>query len=82
MNRAAGWYPDEKMAGTQRYWDGTAWTENVAPISAAPPQPKAPGPYDGMSKGRMIALAIAAVLILFLIVANLGPEGGDFGLSL
>lgn len=27
-----GWYPDSQMAGTQRYWDGARWTEQVAPM--------------------------------------------------
>lgn len=27
----AGWYPDPKMSGTQRYWDGTEWSDHVAP---------------------------------------------------
>lgn len=34
----AGWYP--QTDGSQRYWDGTAWTAHTAP--AAPP---APDPY-------------------------------------
>jgi hypothetical protein len=25
----AGWYPDPSQNGRQRYWDGTAWTEQV-----------------------------------------------------
>lgn len=28
----AGWYPDPSMSGTQRYWNGTAWTEHAAPL--------------------------------------------------
>ena len=28
----AGWYPDPKMAQTQRYWDGEKWGDNVAPM--------------------------------------------------
>lgn len=31
----AGWYPDPKNPGQQRYWDGSAWTSNFAPGSAA-----------------------------------------------
>ncbi len=27
---AAGWYPDPERLGGQRYWNGTAWTENRA----------------------------------------------------
>jgi len=41
----AGWYSDPTGRADQRYWDGTAWTENVSragvqgtePITAAPP---------------------------------------------
>lgn len=27
---AAGWYPDPRAPGVQRYWNGQAWTESVA----------------------------------------------------
>ena len=27
-----GWYPDPEMVGTQRYWDGSQWTEHRAPM--------------------------------------------------
>lgn len=30
---APGWYPDPNMAGTQRYWDGNAWSEHAAPLA-------------------------------------------------
>lgn len=33
---APGWYPDPKMVGTQRYWDGERWTDNAAPLTAPP----------------------------------------------
>jgi hypothetical protein len=26
---AAGWYPDPSIPGTQRYWDGTKWTDQT-----------------------------------------------------
>lgn len=29
----AGWYPDPGQPETQRYWDGTAWTEQRAPLA-------------------------------------------------
>lgn len=33
----AGWYPDPENPAQQRYWDGAAWTQSVAPVT--PPQP-------------------------------------------
>lgn len=37
----AGWYPDPTMADTQRYWDGSAWTDHRAPATpAAAPAPR------------------------------------------
>jgi hypothetical protein len=38
----AGWYPDTTKPGQQRYWDGKAWTEHVAPL--APTAPAGSGP--------------------------------------
>ncbi len=32
----AGWYPDQNMAGTERYWDGQRWTEHVQPVTPKP----------------------------------------------
>ena len=47
----AGWYPDTTKPGQQRYWDGNAWTDHVAPLTptapaapAAPPAAAAPTP--------------------------------------
>ncbi len=44
----AGWYPDPTAPGTERYWDGTAWTDHSRPISVAPPAPPPapPSPYS------------------------------------
>lgn len=43
---SAGWYPDPADANRRRYWDGTGWTEHVAPgVSAAWGAPASrPGP--------------------------------------
>jgi len=35
MSTPAGWYPQDD--GQQRYWDGTQWTEHIAPGAAAGP---------------------------------------------
>jgi len=36
---AAGWYLDPGNTALQRYWDGAAWTEHVAPVAAPPATP-------------------------------------------
>jgi uncharacterized RDD family membrane protein YckC len=43
----AGWYPDPEQPGQQRYWDGTSWTENRAPIVPADAPVGAPPPPAG-----------------------------------
>jgi hypothetical protein len=32
----AGWYPDPDQVQTQRFWDGTDWTEQRAPLGDRP----------------------------------------------
>ncbi len=32
-NTPAGWYPDPDQAQTQRYWDGSEWTDQRAPLA-------------------------------------------------
>ena len=34
---APGWYTDREQHGTQRYWDGSEWTENRSPAAGAVP---------------------------------------------
>ena len=52
----AGWYPDPSRAGYQRYWDGTAWTHQAAPLG--PTLPRAPG------RGRRIAIGVLLTAVL------------------
>lgn len=40
---APGWFPDAKIPGQLRWWDGNAWTEHVH-VQAAPPAPPAGQP--------------------------------------
>ena len=41
---AAGWYADPSGTGGTRWWDGTAWTQNVQPPAPATPPPPPPQP--------------------------------------
>lgn len=42
----AGWFADPQSPGTERYWDGTAWTDQTRPLAPTPaaPAPQAPAP--------------------------------------
>ncbi|MBO9579157.1 MAG: DUF2510 domain-containing protein, partial [Microbacteriaceae bacterium] len=47
----AGWYPDSTQ-GQERYWDGSAWTDQLRP--AAPAAPSAPAPRTPSAFGGAI----------------------------
>jgi hypothetical protein len=49
----AGWYPHPSMAGTQRYWDGSKWTDHTAPVAVA----------TGPSEALIVLGYITAVLM-------------------
>jgi hypothetical protein len=51
----AGWYPDPNDPSTQRYWDGSQWTENRAPARAAAP---------ASTNGKAIASLVLGILWL------------------
>ncbi|MFE2091271.1 DUF2510 domain-containing protein [Streptomyces sp. NPDC059460] len=65
-----GWYPDAAAPGTDRWWDGTAWTAHTRPDTAAPQQP-VPPPYtshgssgDGGGGTRAVAVALAGLVVV------------------
>jgi hypothetical protein len=59
---AAGWYPDSQMAGTQRYWDGSSWTDHVAPLPAQAPHAAASGAPGGDSGNLTTVGVVLAIL--------------------
>lgn len=59
----AGWYPHPSMAGTLGYWDGTHWTEQVAPAQ----QTAASAPVTDVN---------GALLVLGYVLAVAFPIGG------
>ena len=86
-----GWYPDPHNGTQQRYWDGAAWTQNVAPLTPTtpPPQPSqqpqyVPSPPPKNNRGCIIALVVVAVLLVlgvagfFAAVYVIGNEADDF----
>ncbi|MFD4943281.1 DUF2510 domain-containing protein [Streptomyces sp. NPDC058409] len=70
-----GWYPDAATPGTERWWDGTAWTAHTRPITSVPqqfgpPEPVANAYGDGSGSAatgggtRIVALAVAALVVV------------------
>ncbi|MEW1628062.1 DUF2510 domain-containing protein [Streptomyces sp. NPDC089173] len=75
-----GWYPDAGTPGTDRWWDGTAWTAHTRPSAAVaphdpahqpyvpqafgPPVPPAPPLSRGGSRTRVLAIALSGLLVL------------------
>lgn len=59
----AGWYPDPDQPQTQRYWTGSEWTDQRAPM--------APKPEDRAS-GVLLFVSYAAAFLLPLIGFILG----------
>lgn len=47
-----GWYPDPSGAPTQRYFDGTKWTDQLAPLTT-PLQAQLPPPKSAAAAGLL-----------------------------
>ena len=81
----AGWYPDPNDPYTQRYWDGTQWTENRSPIAAVQQKPPTNGQaIASMVLGILVICGIGSVLALVFgyqakreIEASGGTQGGE-----
>ena len=58
---APGWYPDPEVAGGQRYWDGTQWTEHKA--GAAPVAPGGPVIVDANARQWALFAHLSALLL-------------------
>ncbi|CAN5528071.1 hypothetical protein BH09ACT4_BH09ACT4_13740 [soil metagenome] len=60
-----GWYPDANAPGGQRWWDGTQWTEHVAPQAyQMGAEAKAP---DGTKTGTVWIWLVALLPLLSLV---------------
>ncbi|PKQ25066.1 MAG: hypothetical protein CVT64_11565 [Actinobacteria bacterium HGW-Actinobacteria-4] len=74
----AGWYNDPSDPTLQRYWDGAAWTQQVAPLtptSLAGPEAQAavepPSPAAGLRPGVVVGLVVGSIVALVLVIAAL-----------
>lgn len=73
----AGWYPDENMAGTLRYWDGDAWTDEVRPAES-PARPSGHASTETASSGDrlptwakvLIGVAVAGILYVLVVAVT------------
>ncbi|MEE1771121.1 DUF2510 domain-containing protein [Streptomyces sp. JV185] len=68
-----GWYPDAAAPGTERWWDGTAWTAHTRPAAPGPqgfgpPEPVADASGNGTTTAggstRIVALALAGLIVV------------------
>ncbi|OBG25435.1 DUF2510 domain-containing protein [Mycobacterium sp. E3198] len=56
-----GWYPDPSGDNNQRYFDGTNWTDHVAPIA---PRIPPPGPGDAPNRQPSARKSLRPFLIM------------------
>jgi hypothetical protein len=70
----AGWYPHPEMPRTQRYWDGNAWTDHVAPADSGSGRQ-----VSTLTIARGVALGIGIAIAGFVILGQIA--GADDSLE-
>ncbi|MFE9094642.1 DUF2510 domain-containing protein [Streptomyces sp. NPDC007264] len=76
-----GWYRDPSYPLTERWWDGTAWTDHRRQPEMPVPPLVSPRPPDGggSRRAKVVALATAGAVLVAAIVTGavvLGHDGG------
>ncbi|MGW0825872.1 DUF2510 domain-containing protein [Streptomyces sp. NPDC002845] len=76
-----GWYRDPSYPLTERWWDGTAWTDHRRqPEIPQPPPAQPPPPGGGSRRAKFIALTAAGVALAAAVVTGtivLSADDGD-----
>src|SRR5882762_4631929 len=91
MSDPAGWYPDPTTKHELRYWDGSAWLDNVSDQGTAATAPLGgkpmPPPSEAAAKSQQappsaptksktpILIGVAAAVVVVAIVAFLVTRG-------
>ena len=80
MTTPAGWYPDPDDPNTQRYFDGSAWTQQTMPAASPSDSPYAPpgmpaAPRSNSGNVLSIIAMVCGVIALFFCPILLGPAG-------
>jgi hypothetical protein len=74
-----GWYRDPSFPLTERWWDGTAWTDHRRqPEQPVPPVLRPGPPARGPGRTKLVALAaVGAVLVAGAVTGGVLLLGGD-----
>ena len=76
-----GWFPDPGgQAGMFRYWDGTAWTDQLSANPGGQPPSGKPG-RAGLLIAAIVAVVVVALLAVFFLprVFGAGPSPSPCG---
>jgi hypothetical protein len=69
-----GWYPDPGGTNTQRYFDGTKWTDHLPPFN----QPSGPAaPAAARKKRKKWPWIVAGVVVLLIVITGLSGNDGQ-----
>ena len=69
-----GWYPDPSQVDTQRYWDGSEWTDQRAPINGAATPANGSRTGTSIDIAANLRLALVGLGSLVVIVAAFLPR--------
>jgi signal peptidase I len=67
-----GWYPDPSQVDTVRFWDGSEWTDQRAPMQTPSPHRRGPSRRLWLALAAVVAIVVIAVAVL--LITRGGPE--------